>query len=91
MAEKNLIAQALVDTLISPNVSDANHEAANLVDVGDNIAAALWKLARTDVQTPLGTIEAHGEAIKEAATIIADALQELADALRQLRKETPDA
>jgi hypothetical protein len=83
MAEKNLLAQALRDTLISPNVSDSNLEAANLVDVGDNMAAALWKLVRTEVQSPTGTIEAHGEAIKEAATIIADALLAVADAIRR--------
>jgi hypothetical protein len=84
MAEKNLIAQALRDTLISPNVSDSNFEAANLVDVGAVIGDALWKLARTgDLDKSPGTIEAHGEAIKEAAHTIAEALDNLANAIRE--------
>jgi hypothetical protein len=83
MPEKNLIAQALVESLISPNVSDSNWEHANLVDVGDNIAAALWKLARTERQSPSGSLEAHGEAIKEAAHTIAEALDNLANAIRE--------
>jgi hypothetical protein len=82
MAEKNLIAQAIVESLISPNVCDANLEAANLVDVGDRMANALWKLARTGDPDSIGALEAHGEAMKEAATIIAEAIRELADAIR---------
>jgi hypothetical protein len=88
MAEKNLIAQALRDTLISPNVSDSNWEHATLVDVGDEIGRALWKLARTgDLEGSPGTIEAHGEAMKEAATLIADAIYDLAQAIREGRKD----
>ena len=83
MAAKDLIAQALVESLISPNVSDSNMEAANLVDVGDNMAAALWKLARTGDKESVGALEAHGEAIKDAAYIIAGALHDLATAIRQ--------
>jgi hypothetical protein len=74
MTEKQLIAQALRETLISPNVSDANFEAANLVDVGAQISDALWKLARTDDPKSVGAIEAHGEAVKDAARMIADAI-----------------
>ena len=84
MPEKSLIAQAIVESLISPNVSDSNLEAANLVDVGDEISRALWKLARTeDRDGQPGTLVAHGEAIKEAARIIADALDNLAQAMRE--------
>jgi hypothetical protein len=83
MNEKHLIAQAITAALISPNVSDANLEAANLVDVGDRMGDALWKLARTDDPKVVGTIEAHGQAMKEAAGIIADALYALADAVRE--------
>jgi hypothetical protein len=83
MSEKTLIAEALRATLLSPNVSDANMEHANLVDVGDRIGDALWKLARTgDLEGSPGALQAHGEAIKEAASIIADALLAVADALR---------
>jgi hypothetical protein len=87
MSEKNLIAQALMETLISPNVSDDNLEAANLVDVGDNIAAALWKLAKSDDPTSLGALEAHGQAITAAAGLIAEALYAVADAIRTLGRE----
>jgi len=83
MPEKNLIAQAIVESLISPNVSDSNLEAANLVDMGDRMADALWKLARTGDPDKMGTLEAHGEAMKEAAHIIADAIITLADAIRR--------
>jgi hypothetical protein len=84
MPAKDVIAQAIVESLISPNVSDSNLEAANLVDVGDEISRALWKLARTeDAQGQPGTLMAHGEAIKEAAHTIAEALDNLANAIRE--------
>jgi hypothetical protein len=89
MSEKNLIAQALIDALMSPNVSDSNLEAANLVDVGDNMADALWKLARTGDPEHIGTLEAHGEAMKEAARSIADALYDVAAAIREMGGTTP--
>jgi hypothetical protein len=89
MSEKNLIAQAIVESLISPNVCDSNLEAANLVDVGDNMAAALWTLARTGDPQHVGAREAHGDAIKEAATTIAAALYALADAIRGRGDATP--
>lgn len=39
------VAKAMYDTLISPNVSDANGEPANLVDALDRIAHAILVLA----------------------------------------------
>ena len=83
MSEKQLIAQALMESLISPNVSDSNLESANLVDVGDNIAAALWKLVRSSETDARGTLEAHAEAMTEAANTIAFALLKVADAIRE--------
>jgi hypothetical protein len=76
------IAEALMSGLMSPNVSDSNLAAANLVDVGDNIVDALWKLVRTGAPEHIGALEAHGEAMKDAARIIAEALYALADAVR---------
>jgi hypothetical protein len=55
------------------------------VDVGDNIAAALWKLVRTEEQAPTGSLEAHGQAIKDAATMLAAALYAVAAAIRDRR------
>ena len=39
------VVAALHDVFTSPNVSDANLEAANLVDVGYFISRALWGVA----------------------------------------------
>ena len=88
MTEKQLIAQALRETLISPNVRDANLEAANLVDVGDRMCDALWKLVRTEDPTSVGALEAHGQAMQDAARMIADAILALADVLRPRGEET---
>jgi len=51
---------ALRECFISPNVSDSNMEAANIVDVGNNIAKALWAIVyemRAEVPT---VSETHG-------------------------------
>lgn len=41
----NAVAEALRETLISPNVADANLEPANLVDVINRLASAIFYLA----------------------------------------------
>jgi len=41
----NSTAQALRDTLVSPNVADSNFEPANVVDALDKIACAIFRLA----------------------------------------------
>jgi hypothetical protein len=83
MSEKNLIAQALIETLISPNVSDTNMESANLVDVGDRIGDALWKLVRTGDPESVGTLEGLTASIEGGARAIAEALHAVAAALRE--------
>ena len=49
MSKNSRLVEAITETLysclVSPNVSDSNGEAANLVDTTNNIAKALWKLA----------------------------------------------
>ena len=81
------VAKAIVDTLISPNVSDANMEAANVVDALDSVANAirygLSRLGNADAATRMGALEAHGLAIKEGAEEIASAIRDLADAVRE--------
>jgi len=42
---KDDIAKALLHTLQSPNVSDSNFEAANVVDAIDSVARAINRLA----------------------------------------------
>ena len=62
-------AEALQSVFTSPNVSDSNGEAANLVDVLGNLASAVWFGVswRTDPTRRPNAIEGHGEAIKVAA------------------------
>jgi hypothetical protein len=40
------IVNQMYNCFISPNVSDANFEAANLVDVVDDVAKALFQIAK---------------------------------------------
>lgn len=83
---KDQIAEALRLTFISPNVSDSNMEAANLVDVADNLARALWCLARVDdPDETRGAVELLSQEIKAGSERIANALQSIADAIRERR------
>jgi hypothetical protein len=79
----NPIAEALQNVLVSPNVSDSNGEAANLVDVLGNLASAVWFAHgwRTDPSRRPNAIEGHGEAIKEAARSIESGLESVATAI----------
>jgi methyl-accepting chemotaxis protein len=84
------IADALRETLISPNVTDANSEAANLVDAVDNGSRALWQVGRAierlglnEASTSMGAIEVLAKEIKEGSERIASALSELAEAIRE--------
>jgi hypothetical protein len=83
MVKQNDIAEALRETLISPNVSDSNLEPANVVDVIHSVSRALRWLGNADAARPMGAIEAHGVAIKEAAEMIASAITDLAEAIRE--------
>lgn len=67
-------ADALCEIGISPNVPNSNLEAANIVDALATIGRALPHRE---------TIEAHGLAIEKAGKLIADALRNLADAVRE--------
>ena len=49
------------------------------------ISGELKRLGNNDAATPLGAIEAHGLAVKEAAHEIASALNEIAEAIRCLQ------
>jgi len=80
----NQIAEALMSSLISPNVSDSNLEPANVVDVLQYIARALHRLGVADASTPLGALEAHALVIKEGTAAIAGSLSLIADAIGDL-------
>ena len=77
---ENAIAKALADVLISPNVSDSRMEPANLVDVGDRIASALWALARDEGCVVPAIIKAS-ETIADGLSDIASSLSDIADSL----------
>ena len=87
MTSTDKVARAILDSLISPNVSDGNMEAANVVDAIDSVSQAirygLKQLGNADAATPMGALEAHGFAIKEAGEQIALAIRDLADAVRE--------
>jgi hypothetical protein len=85
---KEPIAAALRATLVSPNVSDSNMEAANIVDVIDNGSRALWSLAGAlnrlgSSDDRSGAIEQLSAEIKHGSERIADALLAVASALRE--------
>ena len=44
--EQNEIAEALIRVFESPNVSDSNYEAANIVDTLDDIARGLFAVVK---------------------------------------------
>lgn len=84
---KDPIAEALRDTLISPNVSDSNMESANIVDVADNIARALWCLGRMpDPDERPGAVQMLAlqvRSLHDGLCRVADALNNIANAIRE--------
>jgi hypothetical protein len=85
------IADAIRQTMISSNVCDSNWENANIVDALDSIArgisVGLKFLGNGDAATPMGAIEAHGAVIEKAGERIAQALDNVADAIRELAEK----
>ena len=81
------IASAIECSLQSPNVSDRNGEAANVVDALDELASAIRFAAKhlgfNDASTPMGAIEGLGKCITDGADTIADAMHCIADAIRE--------
>lgn len=76
------IGTALSDCLMSPNESDRNLEPANVVDglfaiarAVDRLANAIHKLGTADAATPMGAIETHNIAVRDAAERIAEAIE----------------
>jgi len=92
---KDDIAQALRETLFSPNVLDSNLEPANVVDalakLGDDIRYAMKWLGNADAATPMGALEAHGQCVLEGAQAIAAAIHELAEAVNYASAPSVDS
>jgi len=55
------IVNQMYNCFISPNVSDANFEAANLVDVVDDVANALFQIAKA--------IDGLAEAVRDSGNV----------------------
>jgi hypothetical protein len=70
------LAEAVRSALISPNVADSNLEAANVVDVLDEIGSAI-RQGRS--------ISAAGERIGSGLDAVAAAIGDLAEAIREGR------
>lgn len=79
--KKDQVASAIWGTLESPNCSDSNFEAANVVDglysiakALHHVAKAIEKLGNADAATPMGGLEALGQVMKEGFHDLATAL-----------------
>jgi len=92
----NATAQAIVESFISPNVSDRNWEPANVVDVLSNLAQAAYRVstAISDEAIP-GTDATGGKVgclveatmgVTAGLAQIADAISDLAQAVRETRE-----
>lgn len=55
-------------------------------EVAEAIRAAAASLGLSNAATPMGAIEAHAQAITEAAETIAAAILELAEAVRESKR-----
>lgn len=82
------IADALRDTLISPNVPDRNLESANIVDAIAHAASAISHVANAitprDAVGGKDSYGGHIESLTEAAMSIGRGLSDIADAIREL-------
>lgn len=79
------IASALENCLISPNVSDSNFKAANVVDALASSAAALRRLGLNNAQTGMGAIELLAKEVRDGSASVAAALDRIADAIYSSR------
>jgi hypothetical protein len=79
-----VIADVLLETLVSENVEDCRGESANVVDalglIGQALKHGFYRLGTADAATSMGAIEAHAAAVKEAAEDISGALKDVAEA-----------
>ena len=79
------VADALLQSFTSPELGNSG-EPGNAADaiqmVSHAIRLGLKWLGNGDCSTPMGAIEAHGAAIKEAAETLASGLHDIADAIR---------
>lgn len=93
---KQTTAEAILATLVSPNVPDSNDEPANVVDMLHRSAMALERLSRAIMPHASAGKDAAGgrvESLIEAAMgmtaglcKIAEAITDVADAMREAKQ-----
>ncbi|MDP9437542.1 MAG: hypothetical protein M3P49_02160 [Actinomycetota bacterium] len=81
----DLLAECLMEAFVSED------RETNVAEALQGISSALHRLGNADAATPMGGLEAHGLAVHEASEKIemglcsvASAIQELADAVREV-------
>jgi hypothetical protein len=79
-------SDAIGRSFTSANVPGSSGEAANVVDVLAGLGQALRALGNAEAASPMGAIGGHGEAVKEAAKMIANGLSDVAAAIRELAR-----
>jgi|ERR1035437_9874478 uncharacterized protein Yka (UPF0111/DUF47 family) len=80
------IADSLSDVAGAIRTIDGNptdDEGRNIVDAMFAVSYQLKNLGNADAATPMGAIEALGKVIMESNSSIADAINNLADAVRE--------
>lgn len=80
----DVVANAILQTLASPNVSDSNGEVANVVDVLSSLAYSTKRIAEAIVAPAMPGTDAtggHVECLVEAAMGITEGLVRIADSL----------
>ena len=86
------IPEALIDTLISPNVTDANFEPANVVDVINHLSNNTRKIADA-IKSPgvcgggSDATGGHVESLIEAVMGMTQGLMAIADAINGLSNQ----
>ena len=93
------VANAIFETLRSPNVADSNFEPANVVDVIDKLAMAgycISKAIKADAAPGKdeygGTVDSLTESvmgITQGLSMIASAISDLAQAVRETIPDSP--
>lgn len=87
MSYENEVADAIRLAFTSDVDYDEQDAQPNVVDALVSIARALTKLGNADASTPFGAIEALGKAILDSNERIANALGDVADAIRESREK----
>jgi len=87
MNSRDQLADAIISSLQSPNVSDSNLEAANVVDVIDSLADSARLIARAITASAAPGTDATGgtvDSLTEAVMGITGGLVRVADSIADL-------